>query len=76
MASAVHQLHGGNMVLVSKGCSLAGGELVLASHTLPNWPFWETVRSEKSHKHLILLARPERFELPTLRFVVWEQAGG
>jgi hypothetical protein len=38
---------------------------------LPNEGFWETLRICITGKILISLARPERFELPTPRFVVW-----
>ena len=39
---------------------------------LPNPDFWEAKLNKTSPKSLILLARPERFERPTLRFVVRE----
>jgi hypothetical protein len=44
-----------------------------ASHMLPNGVFWEARFRNSPSKSLILLARPERFELPTLRFEVREK---
>jgi hypothetical protein len=43
-----------------------------ASHMLPNGIFWEAMFRNSLSKSLILLARPERFELQTLRFEVRE----
>jgi hypothetical protein len=40
------------------------------SHTLPNRDFWEALLPIPLAEPLKLLARPERFELPTPRFVV------
>jgi hypothetical protein len=46
-------------------------EIVLAaSHALPNRVFWETSFYETFLKQLILLARSDGFEPPTLRFEV------
>jgi hypothetical protein len=42
----------------------------LASHVLPNCDFREAARRQDIPNSLILMARPERFELPTPRFVV------
>jgi hypothetical protein len=44
--------------------------LAVASHALPNCDFWEATRRTERYNLLINLARPERFELPTPRFVV------
>jgi hypothetical protein len=43
----------------------------LVSHMLPNSVFWEAGHRSIQTKYLKSLARPERFELPTPRFVVW-----
>jgi hypothetical protein len=43
-----------------------------ASHMLPNGIFWEAMFRNSLSNSLILLARPERFELQTLRFEVRE----
>jgi hypothetical protein len=42
---------------------------------LPNRDFWEATGLQKCEKCLILLARSERFELPTLRFEVGQPNG-
>jgi hypothetical protein len=50
---------------------LAGKNPNAASHALPNPVFWEAAMRDGQSKLFNLLARPERFELPTPRFVVW-----
>jgi len=42
----------------------------VASHMLPKAGFWEAAPRADLYNSLIALARPERFELPTPRFVV------
>ena len=48
----------------------AGRLLGKSSHDLPDVNYWEDWYPEVSAKLLIMLARSERFELPTLRFEV------